>query len=48
MTCKWTQDSDGDYITSCGEEICSMGDTLKETGWVFCFYCGLIIEEVKT
>ena len=39
-------DSEGKSLMFTGEELTSLC-TLKETGWLFCPFCGNKIEEVK-
>ncbi len=45
--CTWTQDEEGDYMTECKNEVVSYGDTLAETGWKWCPFCGREIWEEK-
>lgn len=45
--CKWTEDSDGNWATSCGQDFVVNSDTPSSNGMLFCFHCGKHLEEVE-
>lgn len=46
-TCQWTEDSDGNWDTSCDNKYIIVEGTPSENGMKFCTYCGLRLEEVR-
>lgn len=46
-TCKWTEDADGYWATSCGQDFVVNSDTPSSNGMLFCFHCGKHLEEVE-
>lgn len=40
LICKWREDENGLYHTSCGSTYETIADTREENGIMFCPYCG--------
>ena len=43
-TCKWQQDEDGNYNTSCGETFTLIDGRSGDSGMNYCCYCGKRLE----
>lgn len=43
-TCKWTEDSDGNWATGCDNLHCFMTGGVEENDYEYCPYCGLLID----
>lgn len=41
--CYWTEDSDGNYETTCQEAFTFSNDGPKENKFAYCPYCGLVL-----
>jgi hypothetical protein len=46
-TCTWTEDSDGNWETDCGETFILNDGTPKENHMKFCCYCGKPLKEER-
>ena len=46
-TCKWSEDSDGNWDTECEEMFIFNDGTPSENKCRFCPYCGKNIEEIR-
>ena len=47
LDCRWSQDEDGNWKTSCGEMFIFLEDGPKENEFHFCCYCGGALTESK-
>lgn len=45
-TCRWTEDSNGNWDTSCDNKYIIVEGTPSENGMKFCTFCSLRLEEV--
>lgn len=45
--CVWSVDEDGNWNTSCDNIAVLIEGTPLDNDWVFCPYCGKIIQEVS-
>ena len=43
--CSWQEDSDGNWLTSCGALHMFLAGNVKENRHIYCPYCGKIILE---
>ncbi len=43
--CVWSEDSDGNWESGCGEMFVFNDGTPKENKMKFCCYCGSLLEE---
>ena len=46
--CRWTQDDDGVWQTTCGNAHVFCDGNPKENKYAFCPYCGRTLEQVET
>ena len=44
--CEWTPDEDGIWETECDNLVVINEGTPLENDWVFCPYCGKVIQEI--
>ena len=40
QTCKWREDEDGNWQTTCGNLFVLISETPQQNGMKFCCYCG--------
>jgi hypothetical protein len=47
LRCTWTEDDDGNWVTSCGDMYILITGTPGQHGLLFCCYCGGVLDEKR-